>query len=77
MLESQTITIQDRAAAIEKAWEYFIVSEEARAAHKRPYVYASAWTPCDRRMVLPSMATIGWLVSLSLTRLAIQEAKHS
>ncbi len=52
MPETTTITIQERATAIERAWEYFIVAEEAKTQHKRPYVYASAWTPCDRRMVL-------------------------
>lgn len=40
------------AKAIEQAWEAFLLADR-RAPNAHPtHVYASAWRPCDRRMVL-------------------------
>jgi hypothetical protein len=44
------MTGPEMAAAIGKAWEADLL-RTSRLAQPHPYVYASAWRPCDRRLV--------------------------
>jgi hypothetical protein len=50
-LASPPTTPSDVAAGITQAWAAFL-QRDRRPADPHPYVYASAWRPCERRMVL-------------------------
>jgi hypothetical protein len=50
-MDTHTTTPADLAAAITTAWGAHL-ARGARQASPHPYVYASAWRPCVRRMVL-------------------------
>lgn len=39
------------AQSVQRAWESFLLRERRGDAEPHPYVYASAWRACDRRMV--------------------------
>lgn len=54
MPDTRLLLPQQRAQAIQEAWARFLVEERAKrgSPQKRPHIYASGWSPCDRRLVL-------------------------
>lgn len=50
-LPAPSLAPGDIAAAVEKAWEAFLLADRRSPSPHPNYVYASAWRVCERRMV--------------------------